>query len=75
MKAALLAARAVIKVIGDDARKFLHGLQQPFKAAVTKVLACDSSGQKLACVYCEEEPDRRAAVLEFTFLGAHIWEI
>ena len=26
MKSALLADRAVIKVIGDDARKFLHGL-------------------------------------------------
>ncbi|MGA8698347.1 MAG: folate-binding protein, partial [Xanthobacteraceae bacterium] len=26
MKAALLPDRGVIKVIGDDARKFLHGL-------------------------------------------------
>ncbi|HEV2626162.1 MAG TPA: folate-binding protein [Xanthobacteraceae bacterium] len=35
MKAALLADRAVIKVIGDDARKFLHGLVTADMLALT----------------------------------------
>src|SRR5205807_10659752 len=35
MKAALLPDRAVIKVIGDDARKFLHGLVTADMLALT----------------------------------------